>query len=116
VEDILELARKLGSAIAQSPQATALADARKRLDERPEVKKLMEDLRRQSQKVAELERQNKPVEVEDKHKESDLRDKLLADDCFKKYTAAQVEYVDLMRKVSSAMTSAMSPPGGRPAS
>jgi cell fate (sporulation/competence/biofilm development) regulator YlbF (YheA/YmcA/DUF963 family) len=113
VEDILEQARKLGAAIAHSPQAAALADARKRLDEKPEVKKLMDDLRRQSEKLAELERQKKPIEVEDKHKEESLRDTLLADDAFKKYTAAQVEYVDLMRKVSAAMTASMSPPGDR---
>jgi cell fate (sporulation/competence/biofilm development) regulator YlbF (YheA/YmcA/DUF963 family) len=108
VEDIAELARKLGAAISQSPQAANLRAARKALDARPEVKKLMEDLRRQSEKIGELERQNKPVEVEDKHRLQDVHDKLIADDLFKKYTAAQVEYVDLMRKVSSTMTAALS--------
>jgi cell fate (sporulation/competence/biofilm development) regulator YlbF (YheA/YmcA/DUF963 family) len=112
VEDILELARKLGSAIAQSPQALALRDARKHLDERPEAKKLMEDLRGQSEKIAAMEEQKKPVEVEDKRRLQDIHAKLLADDLFKKFTAAQVEYVDLMRKVSSAMTAALAPVEG----
>ena len=115
MDDILELAKRLGSAIAQSPQAAALRETRKRLDEKPEVKRLLEDFRRQSEKIGQLEQQKQPVEVEDKRKLQDLHDKLVSDDVFKQYTAAQVEYVDLMRKVSSAMTAALAPVEGGPA-
>ena len=36
----------------------------------------------------------------DKHRLQELNDKLVASQEFKKFTAAQVEYVDLMRKVN----------------
>ena len=107
MDDILQQAEKLGAAIAQSPQAASLRAARQALDARPEAKKLMEDLHRQSQKIGELERQKKPVEVEDKRQLQEVHDQLIADEVFKKYTAAQVEYVDLMRKVNTALSKAL---------
>jgi hypothetical protein len=67
----------------------------------------MEDLHRQSEKIAALERQNKPVEVEDKHKLQEINDKLVANEVFKKHMIAQVEYVDLMRKVNQAIGKAL---------
>ena len=107
MDDITQLAQKLGAAIGQSAQAVNLRNARNQLDAQPEVKKLMEDLRRQSEKVAALEGQNKPVEVEDKHRLQEINDKLVANEVFKKHMAAQVEYVDLMRKVNVAIGKAL---------
>ena len=107
MDDIIPLAQKLGAAIAQSPQAVNLRAARKAVDGQPEVRKLMEDLHKQSEKLVALERENKPVEVEDKHQLQEINDKLVANEVFKKYTVAQVEYVDLMRKVNSAVGKAL---------
>ena len=56
-----------------------------------------------AQKVEQLEHENKPVEVDDKHKLRDLHDTLVANDLFKRFTAAQVEYVDLMRQVNQTL-------------
>ena len=53
--------------------------------------------------VALLEQDNKPIEVEDKHKLKDFEEKLLGRPEFKGFTAAQVEYVDMMRKVNEAI-------------
>ncbi len=107
MNDIVELAQKLGAAIAQSPQAAKLRAARKALDAQAEAKKLLEDYRRQSMKIAQLEQEQKPVEVEDKHKLQEINDKLVGHQVFKDYTAAQVDYVDLMRKVNSAIGKAL---------
>jgi len=107
VDDITALAQKLGAAIAQSPQAVSLRAARKALDAQPDARKLMEDLHKQSEKIVALERQNKPVEVEDKHKLQEINDKLVANEAFKKHMVAQVEYVDLMRKVNQAIGKAL---------
>ena len=100
---ITELARRLGKAIAESQQAAALRVARGELDKEPDLKNVLEDYRQQSLKVAELQEDNKPIEVEDKHSLQELHDKLVSSPIFKKFTAAQVEYVDLMRKVNDAM-------------
>ena len=102
---IIELAARLGKAIADSPAATDLQATRKAIEEHPEVSRLYREFHDQSLKVAKLESEEKPVEVADKHKLLELREKLIASDEFKKYTAAQVEYADLMRRVSEAMQS-----------
>lgn len=102
---ITELAGRLGKAIADSPAATDLNATRKALEEHPEIGKLYKEFQDQSLKVAKLESEEKPVEVADKHKLRELREKVIASAEFKKYTAAQVEYADLMRQVSEAMQS-----------
>ena len=100
---IIELAERLGKAISESPQAAALRTARDEMGKQPEIDQLLKDFRTQNEKIAALEAEGKPVEVDDKHKFQELHDKLVANEVFKKFTAAQVEYVDLMRKVNQAM-------------
>lgn len=103
MDNIIELAERLGKAIAESPQAARLRKARSGMDAEQGTAKLMEDFQVQSDKMAHLEAENKPVEVEDKHKLQDLHQKLVASQAFKALAAAQVEYVDLMRKVHEAL-------------
>ena len=100
---IVELAERLGKAIADSPQAKAYRDARAGLNQQPAVLKLLQEFQAQSEKVARLEEENRPIEVGDKHKLQSLHEQLIGNDVFKKYTMAQMEYVDLLRKVSQAM-------------
>ena len=100
---IIELAERLGKLIADSPQAAALRAARDRMDQHPDVGKMLEDFRDQQDKIARLEAENKPVEVDEKHRLQDLHAKLVGSEAFKQLTAAQVEYVDLMRKVNEAI-------------
>ena len=103
MDQIVEIADRLGKALAGSPQAAALRAARDDLDTQPELKQALIDYQDHSGKVARLQEENKPIEVEDKRKRQDLEDKLLASDVFKRFTAAQVDYVDLMRKVNGAL-------------
>lgn len=100
---ITELAERLGKAIADSPEATRLRAAHETMSAQPEIARVLKDYQAQSDKIALLEREQKPVEVQDKHKLKELRDKLVASEVFKKLTAAQVEYVDLMREVNEAL-------------
>ena len=100
---IIELAEKLGKAIADSPQAAAMRTAREELNRHQDAIQLLKDYQDQIEKIAKLETEQKAVEVDDKHKLQTLQDKLLASEAFKKFTAVQVEYVDLMRKVNDAM-------------
>ena len=100
---ITELAERLGRAIADSPQAVRLRAVRDEMKKQPEIDRLLKEFQAQSEKVATLQRDNKPIEVGDKHKLQELQDKLVASETFKKFTAAQVEYIDLMRKVNEAI-------------
>jgi len=101
----LELAERLGKAIADSPQAAALRAAREEMKKDAQAGQLLNDFRQHADKIAKLEGENKPVEVADKHKLRDLQGKLAASATFKKFTAAQIEYIDLMRKVNQAIES-----------
>ena len=103
MDEIVELAQKLGKAIAASAASAKLRAARKALDAEPDLTRTFEEYRKQSEKVALLEAENKPVEVDDKHRLQDLHDKLISSETFKRYTAAQVDYVDMMRKVNEAL-------------
>ncbi len=107
MEQITELAEKLGKAIAESPQAKRMEKSRQALHEKPELEKTLKDYQDQSDKIARLQRDQKPIEPEDKHRLEDLQNNLLAADEFKELTAAQVEYVDLMRKVNQAISKYM---------
>ena len=100
---IVELAERLGKGISESPQGAALRAARAELEKQPEIVQLLKDYQAAGERIAKLEAESKPVEVDDKHKLQELHDKLVANDVFKKFTAAQVEYVDLMRQVNQAM-------------
>ena len=100
---IIELANRLGRAIAAAPATKALHEARKAMEAEENTTQLLNEFRVQSEKIDRLERENKPVEVEDKHRLQELQQKLMASEAFKKFTAAQVDYVDLMRKVNHAI-------------
>lgn len=103
MEDILELARKLGAALAQSPQASRLKIVRGELSKDTQLSRMLQDYQQQAQKIGQLEHENKPIEVDDKRRLQDLHDHLVSSDLFKRYTAAQVEYVDLMRRVNGEL-------------
>ena len=95
-ESIIEMAEKLGRAISTSGPAAKLGEARKELDGQKDVLEMLKQYQEQSLKIEQLEHENKPVEVEDKHRLRELHEKLVASDVFKRFTGAQVEYVDLM--------------------
>jgi len=103
LDKIIELAAGLGEAISDSQQAAQLKAARENLNKEKQATQLLKDYQAQSDRIAQLEREQKPVEVDDKQKLQELHEKLIASEVFKKFTAAQVEYVDLMRKVNEAI-------------
>ena len=104
MEEILRLAERLGKAIADSTQAQKLRQVRASLAEKKDIEELLDQYRQQADKIARLQAENSPVEVDDKHKLEQLSDKLAASDVFKQFTAAQVDYIDLMRKVNEALS------------
>lgn len=103
MQAVIELAARLGKAIAESPQAAKLRAAKAELDKNADLSATLKDYSAQADKVAGLEEENKPVEVDDKHRLQELQDKLISNEVFKRYTAAQVEYVDLMQKINAEL-------------
>ena len=110
MEDIIAMAERLGKAISASPQAASLRQAQAAMRADEAASKLLADFQAQTEKIARLEGEQKPVEVADKHKLEDLHKKLIATEAFKTLTAAQVEYVDVMRRVNDAIRAQMGGP------
>ncbi len=103
MDDITELAKRLGKAISESGEATNLRAAREEMNRHDEINQILKDYHSQADKIDKLEQEKKPVEVEDKQKLKELHEKLIASEVFKKFTAAQVEYIDLMRRVNETL-------------
>ncbi|MFP4433582.1 MAG: YlbF family regulator [Planctomycetota bacterium] len=102
-EDIIQAARKLGETIAASPEAGALKQAREGLNNSEDTKQLLNQTQQHVQTLQQKEQQGQPLEPEDKQKMEKLQGELMADPTFKSFNAAQVEYVDLMRKVNDTL-------------
>ena len=83
------MAEKLGRAISTSGPAAELGEARKELDGQKDVLEMLKQYQEQSLKIEQLERENKTVEVEDKHRLRQLHEKLVASDVFKRSTGAR---------------------------
>lgn len=103
MDAILKLADQLGKTIAQSKQAADYRAAREAMNAQPDAMELLKDFTRQFGKITELTQKQQPIEPEDKRKLNDLQSKLAAQETFKAFSAAQVEYTDMMRKVSQTL-------------
>lgn len=103
MENILQIAETLGKAIAESPQVQTMKQARDALQKEPDIEQTLKAFHEQADKMNRMEQQNQPIEVEEKRKLRDLQTKLAGSATFKTFTEAQMEYVDLMRKVNETM-------------
>lgn len=101
--DIIQLAEALGKAIGAAPEAAAMRDARQALQGKPELRQMLNDYQGQINRIGRLEHEGKPVDAADKQKLQAMHDKLIADPVFKKLTEAQMDYVELLRKVNNAV-------------
>jgi len=97
------MATRLGKALAQSPQATAMTIAHKKLSGDPATRQILDAYQELAMKMARMEQTNQPIGPDDKHKLQAINDKLIASDLYKQYLNAQVNYVDLMRKTNLAI-------------
>lgn len=100
MDQILELATKLGKQIAQDPRAQAMATARKNLGDSTEDRQLLTEYEEQQTKLATLEGEGKPIEPEDKRQLADLHGRVISSEVIKALMKAQTAYVDLMNGVS----------------
>ncbi len=100
MNEILELATKLGKMMAADPRAVAMAASRRSLEESLPDRQLLSEYESQQQKIAGLEADGKPIEPEDKRKLADLHGKVVGSEVIKKLIKAQTGYVELMSVVS----------------
>ncbi len=100
MNEILELAAKLGKLIQADPRAERMAKARTGLESSAADRQLLGEYENAQLKLHKLEAQGKPIEPEDKHNLADLHARVAASEVIKELLKAQVDYADLMSGVS----------------
>jgi len=102
-QELINQARALGEAIARHPDVQAFLRARTEVEEDAAAQELLKAYSAHAQHLRQLEVEQKPVEVADKHKLAEYEQQMASNEALKKMVAAQVGYVTLMNKVNQAM-------------
>lgn len=100
MDEILELAAKLGKQIAADPRAERMSNAREALEKSAADRQLLGDYEDQQRKMMEMETQGKPIEPADKHRLAELHQKVVSSEIIKDLVKAQADYLELMTLVS----------------
>jgi len=104
MRDIYKKAQELANLIAGSKEYGDLRQAEKLVDDNPQVKKLVDDFNRSANKIAEKEKKQEPIEVEEKHELQRLREQLQGNETLQQLLKAQTEYAMMMNKVNSILS------------
>jgi cell fate (sporulation/competence/biofilm development) regulator YlbF (YheA/YmcA/DUF963 family) len=102
-QEIVKAAQDLGKLIATHDAAKHFEQAMHTLEQDVEAQRALSDLNRLSEKIAQKEAQGQPIEVAEKRQMDQLRSKVIANAVLQQVQMAQMDYLDLMRKVDEAM-------------
>lgn len=105
-QDILDAAKKLGIMISEHDIAKKVESVAQRLEDDRDAQRALTDYNRHLQALSEKEQQGKPIEVEDKHRLQALQNAVIRNPLLREFQTAQMDYVDLLRKVDDTMTGA----------
>ncbi len=103
-QEIEQAAKDLGKLVGDHAAAQRFDDAAKALDNDIEAQRLLTDFNRAIQEVAQKQAQQKPIEVADKKKLEDLQTQVAMNLKVRAMQQAQMDYVDLLRKVVTTIT------------
>jgi len=104
MEEIIKLAESLGSAISASPVFAELKRLELEVRRDSELSKLTEEYQVQMRRIADLEKNQQPVEVEDKKKMQSIRESIQSDEKIQQLLKVQTEYASLMSRINNAIT------------
>jgi len=103
MEQLIEMARRLGRQIAGHERTVLLKKAQKAIDDDAEAGQLVKDYQEHVVRIHQLEQENKPIEVADKHKLREIEEKIGTHAKLAELTRRQVDFVEMMRKVKQAI-------------
>jgi len=104
MDDVLDLAVRLGRAIAASPQFLAMKATELKTRKNPQIQEITTAYEAQMKRIGELERQNKPIEPEDKSKLAELRERVQSLPELQELLRMQADYTELMIKVNQSIS------------
>lgn len=103
MDDILELAGRLGKRLAADPRGARMVAAQHALEKSRANRELLADYERHQHKLMELESRGKPIEPEDKRRLADLHVKVTGSDVIKNLMKAQADFLELFSAVTHRM-------------
>ena len=108
-QQLINQAKSLGQAIAAHPSVQAFLKARDAVLKDTDAQRLMTDYQRHTDKMGQLEMENKPIEVADKHKLRELETGMASNPALKELMRSQADYTYLMTRINQAMEEPLQP-------
>lgn len=106
MDEIMQLAARLGGLIRNHPKGQAMIDAGADLEKSSVDRQLLADYEAAQHKLRGLEESGKPIEPDDKRRYADLHAKVVSSLVIKKLLKAQADYMELMTVVSQTIEDA----------
>ena len=103
MEKLIELAERLGKLVAENERTALYKKAHQALKDDAQASELVKEHQQQAEKIMGLERQQKPIEVEDKRKLSALEGKISTNAVLRDLMRRQVDFVEMTRKLHEAI-------------
>lgn len=102
-EQIMQEAEKLGQLVAQHPAVARYKQAQKSVAEDPEAGRLLADFDRQLETLGRQEQSGMPVTDAQRMQLESLQSRIISHIKIKALNMAQVEFVDLLRKITQTI-------------
>jgi len=102
-QTILDAAEKLSQLVADHPAVARYKSAQKSVAEDPEAGRMMADFERQLETLGRQEQQGVPVSEAQRQALETLQSRIVSHIKIKNLNMAQVEFVDLLRKVNQTI-------------
>ena len=102
-EQIMQEAEKLGQLVAQHPAVARYKQAQKAVAEDPEAGRLLADFDRQLETLGRQEQSGMPVTDAQRMQLESLQSRIITHLKIKALNLAQVEFVDLLRKITQTI-------------
>jgi len=99
-QQILQEAEKLGQMLKEHPAVQRFKTAQKAVTEDPEATRILGEFDRQLEALGRQEQQGRPVTDAQRMQLESLQSKIVSHIKIKNLNLAQVEFVDLLRKIS----------------
>ena len=109
---ILAEADKLGQLVAQHPAVERYKNAQKAVAEDPDANRTMAEFERSLESLARQEQTGMPVTDAQRQQLETLQSRIVSNVKVKNLNMAQVEFIDLLRKVNQAVQSKVVEAGG----
>src|SRR5438477_5968867 len=115
-DQIIQEAEKLGQLVSQHPAVARYKQAQKAVSDDPEAGRLLADFDRQLETLGRQEQSGMPVTDAQRMQLESLQSRIISHLKIKALNLAQVDFMDLLRKVSQTWQKPLAADGGTPVS